>query len=202
MKIVCIGRNYSEHIRELNNEVPEEPVIFIKPDNALLRNNAPFYIPDFTQDVHYETELVLKITKVGKSIPVQFAADYFQEIGLGIDFTARDVQNRLKSKGLPWEKAKGFDHSAAVGTFYPKSDFDITNLNFTLQVNGQLVQQGNTQDMIHSFDAIISHVSQYFTLKKGDLIFTGTPAGVGSIKPGDRLVGHIETLPAFDFGIR
>jgi 2-keto-4-pentenoate hydratase/2-oxohepta-3-ene-1,7-dioic acid hydratase in catechol pathway len=192
MKIICIGRNYADHVRELNNEMPEEPVIFMKPDSALLRNNGPFFIPDFSTDVHYEAEIVVKIKKVGKSIPVQFAADYFDEISLGIDFTARDKQNVLKSKGLPWEKAKAFDHSAVIGKFVSKTDYDLTNINFSLEKNGVTVQNGNTSSMINNIEQIIAHVSQYFTLKIGDLIYTGTPAGVGPVIAGDLLTGKIE----------
>jgi acylpyruvate hydrolase len=201
MKIVCIGRNYVEHIHELNNEVPEEPVIFIKPDSALLRNNAPFFIPDFSKDVHFEVELVLKIKKIGKHVPLQFAMDYFEEIGLGIDFTARDVQSYLKSKGLPWEKAKGFDHSAVISTFLPIAQFNLNDLNFRLEKNGEIVQEGNTQQMINNFAQIISHTSEYFTLKIGDYIYTGTPKGVGPVTSGDHLVGYIENEKMLDFKV-
>lgn len=201
MKIICIGRNYVEHIHELNNEVPDEPVIFQKPDTALLRENAPFFIPEFTQDVHFEVELVVKIKKMGKFIPVQFAHTYYDEISLGIDFTARDLQSKLKAKGLPWEKSKGFDHSAVIGKFLPKTDFDLTNLNFRLEKNGEVVQQGNSQQMINSIDQIISHVSEYFTLKVGDYIYTGTPSGVGPITSGDKLAGFIEAEEMFRFDI-
>ncbi len=207
MKIICIGRNYAEHIRELNNEVPDEPVIFIKPDSALLRNNAPFFIPEFSNDVHYEVELVIKINKLGKHIPIQFARDYYSEIALGIDFTARDLQSKLKEKGLPWEKAKGFDHSAVMSKFIPVEQFGISqndsikSLNFSLQKNNVVVQQGNTDFMINNIDEIISHVSQYFTLKIGDYIFTGTPAGVGPVTPGDHLTGFIEEIEMFSFQV-
>jgi 2-keto-4-pentenoate hydratase/2-oxohepta-3-ene-1,7-dioic acid hydratase in catechol pathway len=199
MKIVCIGRNYVEHIHELNNDIPDEPVIFIKPDTALLRNNAPFFIPDFTSDVHHEVELVIKIKKMGKCIPPQFAKNYYDEISLGIDFTARDVQSNLKSKGLPWEKAKGFDSSAAIAPFISIEGLNLTDLNFRLEKNGEIVQRGNTQQMIHKIDEIIAHVSQYFTLKIGDYIYTGTPAGVGSVKSTDRLIGFIENQEMFNF---
>jgi 2-keto-4-pentenoate hydratase/2-oxohepta-3-ene-1,7-dioic acid hydratase in catechol pathway len=202
MKIICIGRNYVEHIHELNNEVPEEPVIFQKPDTALLRENAPFFIPDFTKDVHHEVEVVVRIKKMGKSIPVQFAHTYYDEISLGIDFTARDLQSKLKYKGLPWEKAKGFDHSAVIGNFLPKTDFNLQNLNFYLTKNGEIVQQGNTQQMINSIDQIISHVSEFFTLKVGDYIYTGTPAGVGAVSPEDHLEGYLEQTKIFDFHIK
>jgi 2-keto-4-pentenoate hydratase/2-oxohepta-3-ene-1,7-dioic acid hydratase in catechol pathway len=202
MKIICIGRNYSEHIKELNNETPDEPVIFIKPDSALLRNNAPFFIPDFSTDIHHEVELVIKINKLGKHIPVEFAKDYYTEIGLGIDFTARDVQSKLKEKGLPWEKAKGFDHSAVISKFIPIQNYNLSDLNFSLTKNDTLVQEGNTKQMIHNIDEIIAHVSQYFTLKIGDYIFTGTPAGVGNVNTNDHLVGKIEDQVVFDFRVK
>ncbi len=193
MKIIAIGRNYAEHAKELNNPIPEEPVIFLMPETALIQKNQAFFYPDFSNDVHYEVELVLKINKLGKNIAEKFAHRYYDEIGIGIDFTARDLQAKLKSKGLPWEKAKCFDGAAPIGTFVPKSELpETTNINFSLEKNGELVQQGNSKDMIHSFDAIIAHVSQYFTLKIGDLIFTGTPAGVGPIKIEDELVAKIE----------
>ncbi len=202
MKIICIGRNYSEHIKELNNETPDEPVIFIKPDSALLRNNAPFFIPDFSNDIHHEVELVIKINKLGKHIPAEFAKDYYTEIGLGIDFTARDVQTKLKKKGLPWEKAKGFDHSAVISKFIPIQNYNLSDLNFSLTKNDILVQEGNTKQMIHKIDEIIAHVSQYFTLKIGDYIFTGTPSGVGNINTNDHLVGKIEDEVMFDFRVK
>ena len=202
MKIVCIGRNYAAHVRELNNAMPDEPVIFIKPDTAVLRNNAPFFIPEFTRDVHHEIEVVVKINKNGKSIPVQFAADYYDEITLGIDFTARDLQSKLKEKGLPWEKAKGFDHSAVIGKFIPKTGLDMKNLDFHLTKNGEAVQKGNTQMMMHSVDEVIAHVSQYFMLKTGDLIFTGTPEGVGPVAAGDELKGFLGDTQPFRCGVR
>lgn len=202
MKIICIGRNYSEHIKELNNETPDEPVIFIKPDSALLRNNAPFFIPDFSNEIHHEVELVIKINKLGKHIPVEFAKDYYTEIGLGIDFTARDLQSTLKVKGLPWEKAKGFDHSAVISKFIPSQNFDLDDLSFSLVKNGSLVQAGNTKQMIHSIDEIIAHISQYFTLKIGDYIFTGTPAGVGKVNTNDHLIGKIEDQVMFNFRVK
>lgn len=202
MKIVCIGRNYAAHVRELNNAMPDEPVIFIKPDTAVLRNNAPFFIPEFTQDVHHEIEVVVKINKNGKSIPVQFAADYYDEITVGIDFTARDLQSKLKEKGLPWEKAKGFDHSAVIGKFIPKTGLDMKNLDFHLTKNGETVQKGNTQMMMHSVDEVIAHVSQYFMLKTGDLIFTGTPEGVGPVAKGDELKGFLGDMQLFRCGVR
>ena len=191
MKILCVGRNYSEHAKELGNAVPENPVIFSKPDTALLKNGEPFYIPDFSNDVHHEIELVIKINKVGKKIQEKFARNYFSEIGLGIDFTARDKQNELKAKGLPWELAKAFDGSAPVGNFINIQNIDLKNIDFSLQKNGQLVQQGNTSQMIFSFEQIVSFVSQYFTLKVGDLIYTGTPAGVSQVNIGDHLEGFI-----------
>jgi len=202
MKIVCIGRNYAAHVRELNNAMPDEPVIFIKPDTAVLRNNAPFFIPEFTRDVHHEIEVVVKINKNGKAIPVQFAADYYDEISVGIDFTARDLQSKLKEKGLPWEKAKGFDHSAVIGKFIPKTGLDMKNLDFHLTKNGETVQKGNTQMMMHSVDEVIAHVSQYFMLKTGDLIFTGTPEGVGPVAKGDELKGFLGEMQLFRCGVR
>ena len=191
MKILCVGRNYSDHAKELGNAVPENPVIFSKPDTALLKNGEPFYIPSFSNDVHHEIELVIKINKVGKKIQEKFARNYFSEIGLGIDFTARDKQNELKAKGLPWELAKAFDGSAPIGNFINIENIDLKNIDFSLQKNGQLVQQGNTSQMIFSFEQIVSFVSQYFTLKVGDLIYTGTPAGVGQVNIGDQLEGFI-----------
>jgi 2-keto-4-pentenoate hydratase/2-oxohepta-3-ene-1,7-dioic acid hydratase in catechol pathway len=191
MKILCVGRNYSDHAKELGNAVPENPVIFSKPDTALLKNGEPFYKPDFSNDVHHEIELVIKINKVGKKIQEKFARNYFSEIGLGIDFTARDKQNELKAKGLPWELAKAFDGSAPIGNFINIENIDLKNIDFSLQKNGQLVQQGNTSQMIFSFEQIVSFVSQYFTLKVGDLIYTGTPAGVSQVNIGDHLEGFI-----------
>lgn len=192
MKILCVGRNYSEHAKELGNAVPENPVIFSKPDTAIIKNNEPFYHPDFSQDIHHEVELVIKISKMGKKIQPKFARNYFTEIGLGIDFTARDVQSKLKEKGLPWELAKAFDGSAPIGEFINIEGKDLTNINFSLTKNGEMVQQGNTAQMIFPFEEIVSFVSQYFTLKVGDLIYTGTPAGVSKINIGDKLEGFIE----------
>ncbi|MEI7978776.1 MAG: fumarylacetoacetate hydrolase family protein [Bacteroidota bacterium] len=191
MKILCVGRNYSEHAKELGNAVPENPVIFSKPDTALLKNNEDFYLPSFSNDVHHEVELVIKINKVGKKIQEKFARNYFSEIGLGIDFTARDVQSELKSKGLPWELAKAFDGSAPIGNFINIENMDLKNMDFSLQKNGLIVQKGNTAQMIFSFEQILSFVSQYFTLKVGDLIYTGTPAGVSQVNIGDKLEGFI-----------
>ena len=201
MKIICIGRNYLKHIEELENVVPEEPVIFIKPDSALLRNNAPFFIPEFSKEVHYEVELVIKIKKIGRHIPLNFAADYIDSIALGIDFTARDKQNELKSKGLPWEKAKGFDHSAVISKFVSTPD-NLSDINFRLEKNGEIVQSGNSSYMINAIPNLISHISEYFTLKIGDYIYTGTPEGVGPVQSGDRLRGFIEETLMFDFVVR
>jgi acylpyruvate hydrolase len=202
MKILAVGRNYLEHIKELGNQTPEEPVIFTKPETAILRNNEPFYYPDFSNDVHHELEIVLKISKMGKNIEEKFAHKYYDEIGLGIDFTARDIQSRLKSKGLPWDLAKGFNGSAPISDFVSKEDYNLKNLNFELEVNGELKQKGNTSLMIYSFDYLISFVSKYFTLKTGDLIFTGTPAGVSPVKVGDRLVASLEGKRMLDFEVR
>jgi len=203
MKIIAIGRNYAEHAKELNNPVPTAPVIFMKPDTALLKDNKPFYHPDFSEDVHHEIELVLKICKEGKHVSEKFAADYYDEIGLGIDFTARDVQNRHKEKGLPWELAKAFDGSAPISVFLPKTQFsDLYNLNLRLDINGETRQNGNTKDLLFSFEKIIAFVSQYITLKKGDLIFTGTPAGVSKVNVGDRLEGYLEDNKLLDFSVK
>ncbi len=193
MKIICVGRNYSEHAAELNNPVPTSPVIFMKPDTALFKENKPFYLPSFSQNLQYELELVLKIGKEGKKIAEKFAAAYISEIGIGIDFTARDLQNELKEKGLPWELAKGFDNSAPISNFFPVSEFEnLSNISFSLQKNGNQVQTGNTSNCIFSFDYLISYISGFITLKKGDLIFTGTPAGVGKVEIGDKLEGYLE----------
>jgi 2-keto-4-pentenoate hydratase/2-oxohepta-3-ene-1,7-dioic acid hydratase in catechol pathway len=193
MKIICIGRNYANHIAELQNERPDEPVIFLKPDSAVLPDKAPFVIPDFSSDIHHEIEVIVKINKLGKYIDPKFAHKYYDEIGLGIDFTARDVQNKLKEKGLPWEKAKAFDGSAIIGDFLPKNEFSSTeNITFELTNNGQTVQKGNTANMLWKIDEIIAYVSQFFTLKKGDIIFTGTPEGVAKVAPNDILEGFIE----------
>lgn len=191
MKIFCIGRNYSDHAKELGNAVPENPVVFSKPDTALVKNGDPFYLPDFSNDVHHEVELVIRINKMGKKIGEKFARNYFSEIGLGIDYTARDMQQRLKEKGLPWELAKAFDGSAPIGEFMDVTNVDLTDINFSLKKNGEVVQSGNTAQMIFSFEQIVSFVSQYFTLKVGDLIYTGTPAGVSKVNIGDKLEGFI-----------
>jgi len=194
MKIICIGRNYVEHARELKNEIPEEPVVFLKPDSALLMKNQDFYYPSISNDIHYEVELILKINRLGKNIEEKFAHKYYDEIGIGIDFTARDLQAKYKSKGLPWTLAKGFDCSAPVGTkFAPKKSFkDVNEINFSLKKNGEIVQNGQTSNMIFTFDKLISYISQFMTLKLGDLIFTGTPKGVGPVQIGDCLEAYIE----------
>ena len=203
MKIICIGRNYTEHIKELANERPEEPVVFIKPDSSVLPKEQDFYIPDFTQNVHYEVEVLVKICKVGKHIDERFAHKYYDEIGLGIDFTARDLQSELKEKGLPWEKAKGFDGSAVIGKWLPKSNFkDLNNLNFSLVRNNEMVQEGNTSFMLWKIDELIAYVSKYFTLKKGDVLYTGTPAGVGKIATNDYLSGKLEGQELFSVKIK
>lgn len=200
MKIICIGRNYAEHAQELGNNIPEKPIIFIKPDTAILKGND-FYIPEFSKDIHYELEVVIKISKGGKYIQKENAHKHYEQIALGIDFTARDVQDELKSKGLPWEIAKGFDSSAVLSDFYPKTDFDLTKLEFCLQKNNEWVQKGNTKDMIFDIDTLIAFVSQYFTLRVGDLIFTGTPKGVGSISENDCLQAFIENKKIIDIRI-
>lgn len=203
MKIIAIGRNYAEHAKELNNPVPTVPVIFMKPDTAILKDNKPFYHPEFSSDIHHEIELVLKISKEGKHIAEKFAGNYFDEIGLGVDFTARDIQQKHKEKGLPWELAKAFDNSAPVSKFIPKSNFqDLNQLNIRLDLNGKTVQNGNTRDLLFSFEYIIAFVSKYITLKKGDLIFTGTPQGVGKINIGDHLEGYLQDEKLLDFDIR
>lgn len=202
MKIICIARNYSEHAKELNNEIPENPVFFLKPDTALLQKDRDFYLPEFSSDVHYEAEIVLKISKAGKYIQPEFAHKYFEEITIGIDFTARDIQSKLKAKGHPWEIAKGFDGSAVVGDFYSKNDYNLEELNFKLDKNKTAVQIGTSKDMIHDFEAIISEASKYFTLKTGDLIFTGTPAGVGKVEENDVLTGFLEDKKVFEVSVK
>lgn len=192
MKIFCIGRNYAAHAHELNNPVPEDPVVFMKPPSALLVNNKPFYFPDFTEEIHYELELVIKICKNGKHVDKQFAHRYFDQVALGIDFTARDLQSDLKRKGLPWELAKGFDGSAPISRFVPIDDLPVEQMNFHLEKNGEIVQQGNPKQMIHSFEELIVFISRFFTLQMNDLIFTGTPAGVGPVNVGDQLVGYLQ----------
>jgi 2-keto-4-pentenoate hydratase/2-oxohepta-3-ene-1,7-dioic acid hydratase in catechol pathway len=203
MKIICIGRNYTAHIDELKNERPEEPVVFIKPDSSVLPKQQDFYIPEFSDNVHYEVEVLVKIKKVGKHISKEFAPTYYDEIGLGIDFTARDLQSKLKEKGLPWEKAKGFDGAAVIGEWLPKTDFkDINNLNFKLLKNDEIVQEGNTSFMLWKIDEIIAYVSTFFMLKKGDIIFTGKPACVGKISPNDYLTGSLEDKELFTIKIK
>lgn len=203
MKIICVGRNYADHARELNNEVPTEPVIFLKPDSAILKDGKAFYLPDHLGGVHHELEIVLRVCKNGKHISPKFAADYYDQIGLGIDFTARDLQTKLKNKGLPWELAKGFDGSAVLGDFVPKSQLsDMANLKLELRVNGEKRQEGNTSDLLFSFEAIIAFVSQYFTLRQGDLIYTGTPAGVGPVQSGDKLEGYLNGQKMLDFEVK
>ncbi len=203
MKIICIGRNYAAHIEELKNETPGNPVVFLKPDTALLKDGASFFYPDFSKNIHHEAELVLKISKQGKYIQKKFAHRYFDEIGLGIDFTARDLQDECKSKGLPWEIAKGFNGAAPIGGFKSVSDFeDLGNIDFHLTINGETRQKGNTSLMLFDFGTIIEYVSQFFMLKTGDLIYTGTPAGVGPVQIGDHLEGFIGTEKLLDFEIK
>lgn len=202
MKLICIGRNYAAHIEELKNEKPEEPVVFLKPDSSILLKQHPFVIPEFSNDVHHEVEILVKINKIGKYIAPEFAPKYYDEIGLGIDFTARDLQAKLKEKGLPWEKAKSFDGAAVIGEFFDKNSFEnINNLQFSLKNNGNLVQNGNTNMMLWNIDAIIAYVSQYFTLKIGDIIFTGTPAGVAKVESKDVLEGFIEDRKCFKINV-
>lgn len=203
MKIICIGRNYVDHIEELANEKPKDPVVFIKPDSAVLPKEQDFYIPEFSNEIHYEVEVLIKIKKVGKHINEKFAHTYYDEIGLGLDMTARDLQSKLKEKGLPWEKSKGFDGSAVIGKWVDKKHYkDLNNLNFSLTRNGNIVQQGNTGLMLWSIDSLISYVSKFFMLKKGDIIFTGTPAGVGKISPNDYLSGTLEGEELFTVKIK
>ncbi len=203
MKIICVGRNYAEHIKELDNQRPEEPVLFMKPDSAVILKNNPFIIPTFSNDIHYEVEVLVKINKIGKYIDRDFASDYYQEIGLGIDFTARDLQTQLKAKGLPWERAKGFDGSAMIGKFVDKKTLgNLDALDFSLQKNGSLVQHGSTSDMLWKIDELIEYISKYFTLKIGDVIFTGTPSGVGPVTHGDELVGFINNKEFFSLKVK
>jgi len=203
MKLICIGRNYTDHIKELENERPTDPVVFLKPDTSILLRKQPFFIPDFSEDVHHEVEILVKITKVGKHIAKKFAHKYYDQIGLGIDFTARDVQAQLKAKGLPWEKAKAFDGSAVIGEWLPKSDFkDVNSINFSLHKNDTVVQNGNTSLMLWKIDEIIEYVSKYFTLKIGDIIFTGTPSGVGKVIANDNLKGYIEGKQLFSIRVK
>lgn len=203
MKLICIGRNYTDHIKELENEKPTDPVVFLKPDTAILLKKQPFFIPEFSDDVHHEVEILVKIKKVGKYINKKFAHKYYDEIGLGIDFTARDLQAKLKAKGLSWEKAKAFDGAAVIGKWLPKTKFsDINDINFSLKRNNEVVQSGNTQLMLWKIDELIEYVSKYFTLKIGDIIFTGTPAGVGKVFANDILVGYIEDQELFSIKVK
>ena len=203
MKLICIGRNYTEHIAELQNEKPTDPVVFLKPDTSILLKKQPFFIPDFSNDVHHEVEILVKINKIGKHIDKKFAHKYYDEVGLGIDFTARDVQAALKAKGLPWEKAKAFDGAAVIGNWLPKTNFaNVNNINFTLKRNNEVVQKGNTAFMLWKIDEIIEYVSKYFTLKIGDIIFTGTPAGVGKVSANDVLEGFIEETEMFSIKVK
>lgn len=203
MKIICIGRNYVAHARELNNEVPDKPVFFMKPDSALVTANRPFFYPDFSKDVHYELEVVIRINRLGRSIEEQYADRYYKELALGVDFTARDLQNEQKKKGLPWEIAKGFDYSAPISEFFPVEKYgNIHNLSFRLDLNGKTVQSGSTSLMIFSFEKIIAYVSRFMTLKTGDLIFTGTPAGVGPVAINDRLEAYLEGDKLMDFPVK
>lgn len=203
MKIICIGRNYADHAREMNNPLPEEPVFFLKPDTALVQNNKPFFYPGFSSEVHHEVEIVIKINRSGRNIDQKYAYRYYDEVGVGIDFTARDLQDQCKKKGLPWEIAKAFDNSAPLGGFVPKKDIAVPDdISVRLDINGKTVQKGSSKDMIFSFDRIISYVSQFITLKTGDLIFTGTPAGVGPVKIGDRLQAFLNEKMLLDFYVR
>jgi 2-keto-4-pentenoate hydratase/2-oxohepta-3-ene-1,7-dioic acid hydratase in catechol pathway len=203
MKIICVGLNYRKHAAEMNKPVPSEPLIFLKPDSAILKKNKPFFIPDFSADVQYEAEIVLRISKLGKGIPAKYAERYFDALTIGIDFTARDLQKKFSQAGHPWELSKTFDGSAPLGNFIPKERFpDLTDINFTLDINGERKQTGNTSDLIFSFNEIISYVSRYYTLKTGDLIFTGTPSGVGPVKKGDNLTARLEEETVLDFFAR
>jgi 2-keto-4-pentenoate hydratase/2-oxohepta-3-ene-1,7-dioic acid hydratase in catechol pathway len=203
MKIIAVGMNYREHVKELNNEIPTEPVLFMKPDSALLKNNKPFYLPNFSSEVHYELELIVKIERLGKNIAEKFAHRYYSSIGLGVDFTARDLQRKLRPLGNPWEICKAFDGSAVVSRFVPLAEFEnISNLNFFLEIDGNKVQKGNTADMIFSVDQIIAYASKFFTLKIGDIIFTGTPFGVGKVSINNRLTAYLEDKKLLDFYVK
>ncbi|HEX2919912.1 MAG TPA: fumarylacetoacetate hydrolase family protein [Bacteroidales bacterium] len=203
MKIICIGLNYRKHAAELGWELPTEPVVFMKPDSSLLKKNKPFFLPDFSDDIQYEVEIVVKISKLGKGIEARFAHRYYDELTLGIDITARDIQSRNAKKGHSWELSKGFDGAAPVGTFVPVSSVpDVLNLDFRLEINGNIVQQSSSSDMIFNINQIIEYVSRFFTLKTGDLIFTGTPSGVGKLNKGDNLVAFLGDKPLLDFMIR
>lgn len=203
MKIICIGLNYMDHIKEMKNPIPQVPVFFLKPDTSLIRNNSPFFYPEFTNDLQFELEVVIKINKLGRNVSEKFAHRYFSEIGLGIDFTARDLQRLCKEKGMPWELSKAFDGSAPISGFVPKEKFpDLKNIQFKLEKNGEIVQNGNTKDMIFHFDKVISYVSKFITLRTGDLIFTGTPVGVGPVQIGDRLKAYLGEDLMLDFFIK
>jgi len=203
MKIFAIGQNYVEHNKELNSKNPTEPVVFMKPDTALLKNNKPFFIPDFTEELHYETELIVKFNRLGKNIDDVFSPRYYAEIGLGVDFTARDLQRKLKADGKPWEISKAFDNSAVIGNFLPVTEFDdIQNIRFRLDINGKTVQDGNSSEMIFPINELVAYVSRFFTIKIGDILFTGTPVGVGKVAIGDRLEGYILDKKMFDFYIK
>ena len=203
MKIICIGRNYANHAKELGNTIPTEPLFFLKPETAIQPKGHPFFIPDFSNEIHYEVELIIKIDKIGKNIEELFAHKYYSQIGLGIDFTARDIQEECKAKGLPWEKAKGFDGAAQISrSFINKSELDVNDISFLLEKNGEQVQIGNSKDMLFSFDKIISYISKFYTLKIGDLFFTGTPAGVGKVEKGDILKGFIGEKEMFKVGVK
>ncbi|WP_370476749.1 fumarylacetoacetate hydrolase family protein [Tamlana flava] len=203
MKLICIGRNYTEHIKELENEKPTDPVVFLKPDTAILLKKQPFFIPDFSEDVHYEVEVLLKINRIGKHIDRKFAHKYYDEIGLGIDFTARDLQSQLKAKGLPWEKAKSFDGAAVIGKWIDKKIIsDVNSIEFSLKKNDKIVQNGNTSHMLWKIDELIEYISKYFTLKIGDIIFTGTPAGVGKVVANDKLKGYLENNEMFSITVK
>lgn len=203
MKIICVGRNYADHIEELKNEKPTDPVLFLKPDTSILLKKQPFFIPDFSEEVHHEVEILVKIKKIGKHIDRKFAHKYYDEIGLGIDFTARDLQSKLKEKGLPWEKAKAFDGAAVIGTFLPKETFKtVDDITFSLEKNGEIIQKASTELMLWKIDELIEYISKYFTLKIGDVIFTGTPAGVAKVNPEDRLKGFIEDKQVFSIKVK
>jgi len=203
MKIICVGRNYAEHIEELNNKVPNDPVLFLKPDTAILLKKQPFFIPEFSEDIHHEVEILVKINRIGKHIDQKFAHKYYDEIGLGIDFTARDLQAKLKAKGLPWEKAKAFDGAAVIGKFLPKSNFNnVDDINFRLEKNEEVQQIGNTSLMLWKIDTLIEYISKYFTLKIGDVIFTGTPSGVGKVNSNDILKGFVEENELFSIKVK
>lgn len=202
MKIICIGRNYVEHIQELGNEIPQAPIIFLKPDTALLRSNAPFYFPDFSKDIHHEVELIVKISREAKKIDAAFASKYYTEIGIGIDFTARDLQATAKEKGLPWDLCKGFNGGAPISDFQPLGDRNIDDLKFHLEINGKIVQEGHTAHMIHSTNQMLAYVSNFISLKTGDIVFTGTPSGVGPVKVGDKLKGYLEGELVLDFEVK